>query len=164
MLCATFFYLLQIPISTFYYFFDLLPDRLSHEYSTRKLRRKITWRKARAVFDPATLKAEQTKNPASSLCTPWILNVPSELTCMCPCDVSGNMSSWEPSLFQKTDGGGLPVAAQSNSTTPFKLTFWSRGSSVKVGGAVREAREKRLGESAKRIVMFKVEISQMFDV
>lgn len=112
---------------------------------------KLTWRKALTLVDPATLRAEQTRNPASSRCTPWILSVPWEFTCMWPYDVSGNINSWEPSLFQNTEGGGLPVAAQWNSTTPLSPTFWSFGVSIKVGGAARKClRFSRLSRLLKK--------------
>lgn len=55
---------------------------------------------------------------------------------MWPYELSGNISIWEPSFVQKTDGGGLPDATHSKFATPFRPTLRSSGRTLNVGGAV----------------------------
>jgi hypothetical protein len=94
-----------------------------------------TCKNALTVVEPATLRAEHTKKPASSRCTPWIFSVPSGVTWRCPYELPGNIRTWLPSFVQNTEGGGLPVATHSKLARPFKPTFWSCGFVVNVGGA-----------------------------
>ena len=67
----------------------------------------------------------------------WMVKVPSWLTNICPCVVPANINSWLPSLVQNTDGGGLPVASQSNLAMPFMPTLWSLGFTRKLGCAAK---------------------------
>ena len=71
----------------------------------------------------------------------WMVRVPSSLTNICPCVVPANINSWLPSLVQKTEGGGFPVAWHSNLAMPFMPTLWSLGLTRKLGCAVEEEKD-----------------------
>ena len=71
----------------------------------------------------------------------WMVRVPSSLTNICPCVVPANINSWLPSLVQKTEGGGFPVAWHSNLAMPFMPTLWSLGLTRKLGCAAEEEKD-----------------------
>ncbi len=55
-----------------------------------------------------------------------------------PCIFFPCLLTCDPSLVQKTEGGGLPSAAHSNLAMPFIPTRWSRGFTRNTGWAKQE--------------------------
>ena len=84
------------------------------------------------MADPATERAEHTKEPVSSFLTVVIVSVPSDCTAIRPL-WPGNIKAWLPSFVQKTAGAGIPLVKQSKETSALITTRWSCGGTINVG-------------------------------
>ena len=70
-----------------------------------------------------------------------ILRVPSGVTTMWPCLELGKMTPGVASLIQNKVGVGFPAAMQSKAAGAPSATFWSDGSTKKIGGAGKTRKE-----------------------